>query len=145
MSVFLDLRTSQGSSTASLTAGIPAFAGAIGLQILNAAGNIRVALEATVGIAQGAIGSNTITLQVLRNIPSDIISSTYKSGNVIHSRTFTIPAGTTSILTFAAADNQPGASPTEPGQINYSLWVTASGAAASFHGPQVLIGTAATG
>jgi hypothetical protein len=144
MSVFLDLRTSQGSSTASLTAGTPAFAGAIGLQILNATGNIRVALEVTVGIAQGAISSNTITLQILRNISSDSISSTYKSANVVHSRTFTISAGTTSILTYAAADNQPASSSTEPGQINYSLWVTASGAAASFHGPQVLIGTAVT-
>jgi hypothetical protein len=143
MTAFLDLRSSQGSSTAALTAGIPIFAGAIGLQVAGVTANIRVQLAETVGISQSAVNSNTFIIQILRNIPVDAINTTYHSANVIYSQTFAVPADTTTALSLAAADFNPPSSPSEPGQINYSLWVTSSGAGAAFNGPQTLIGMAA--
>jgi hypothetical protein len=143
MSTFLDLRSSQGASAAPLSAGIPIFAGALGLQVAGAAGNIRVYLEETVGISQSAVNSNTIIIQILRNIPVDAINTTYHSANVIYSQTFAVPSDTTTALSMAAADFNPPSAPSEPGQINYSLWVTSSGAGAAFNGPQTFIGMAA--
>lgn len=143
MATFLDLRTSQGTSSTVLPAGTPVFVGSIGLIVDNAS-NIRVDLSGSVGVDSTLIGN--ITVFVLRNIPASVITTTFNAANTIYTQSFNIQpftSGTTTTLTFNAADFHPTASLTEPGQINYSLWVVADTAGNTLKGIQSFTGIAA--
>lgn len=127
MPIFLDLRTSQFAPTAgtvlSNAAFTPTFLGGIGL-IVGDATNIRVDLNATVNVAGGAAPA-TITILIARNLPAAAIS-TFNAANVIYTTTETLPAAEVETIGINIADFQPTTSPTEPGQVNYALFVSAN-------------------
>ncbi len=141
MPTFLDLRTSQGIATGNLATGNGTFLGAIGLQV-DAATGIRVALGASVGVTAGSAAF--VTIRILRNIPASSISTTFNAANVIYAQTSSLEAGENKVLTVNAADFGPSSSSTEPGQINYSLWVSSTTTNTVLTGPQTLYGIAAS-
>jgi hypothetical protein len=146
MPTFLDLRTSQFAPAAgtnlSNNAAAPTFLGGIGL-IVGSATNIRVDLNATVSVQSP--GTATVTILIARNIPAATIS-TFNAGNVIYSTTETVFGGEQETVGVNAADFNPTTSPTEPGQINYSLFAYSSATDTLVGGRvQTLNGVAAAG
>jgi hypothetical protein len=137
---FLDLRTCQGTKTGPVTttAATPDLICAIGL-VTGTVGNIRVKLEASVGVS--SIINNSLIISVVRHTnPADF--GNFGSGTVVYSQTFgfclclTVSATTFSLC---AADLTPAPA---SGQLNYALYVSATFAGTSYQGTQNLIGIA---
>jgi len=125
MPTFLDLRISQFAPAGpflSTNPAAPTFLGGIGL-IVGDATNIRVDLNATVNVATDTAA--TITILIARNLPAATID-TFNAANVIYTTTQSIPLGQDETIGVNIADFQPTTSPTEPGQINYSLFAYSS-------------------
>ena len=138
---FLDFRSSQQGATGNLASGNGTFLGDIGLIVGNAA-NIRVGLSATIGI-NAAGEPPVLTFYILRNIPAAQITTTFNSSNIIYTNTQEVSlSGAPLFFTIAAADFNPSSSNTEPGQINYSLWVASSTPNVALSGPQTFWGIA---
>jgi hypothetical protein len=142
MPTFLDLRTAQGTraTAVSVTALAPDYVAGIGLQV-NSATNIRVDLEATIGVTS-AVANNILTISILRYTDPTLIT-TFASGTVAYTQSFQIPAaGLADAVSLSAADIV--ASAPAGGILAYAIYVSATGAA-TYQGLQNLIGTAAAG
>ena len=137
---FLDQRTSQGpkNTPVSTVAAAPDYIAGIGL-IVGSATNIRVDINASVGVSSG---NNTFILSVVRqNSPSDI--GIFSAGTVIFSQSFVLTTPITvspETFSLSAADLPPTPA---SGQLTYGLYASASAASAVYQGTQNLIGKAA--
>jgi hypothetical protein len=149
MPTFLDVRTSQGTKAGVVsTTPLADYVAGIGL-IVNTATNIRVDLEATVGVLQPiSLTGSSITLTVERTTVAGL--TTPGAGTPVFTQTFGIPPIaiiTPFTFSLSAADIVPAATdPGAPGQLTYALFASTAAAgllAPTYNGLQNLIGTAA--
>jgi hypothetical protein len=137
---FLDLRTCQGTKTGSVTTvpTTPDLICGIGL-VTGTVGNLRVKLEASVGVSSTI--NNSLVISVVRHInPGDF--GNFGSGTVVYSQTFGFCLClTVSTTTFSLCAADLTSAPAS-GQLNYALYASAEFAGTSYQGTQNLIGIA---
>ena len=140
MSIFLDLRTSQGtrSGAVSNTATSPDYVAGIGLQV-DTGTDIRVDLEATFGVKAGS-DDTTFTATVNRYTDAANIT-TFSLGTPVFTQKFLLEqSGDTSAFSLSAADIVATAPASK--QLSYALYISADKSGSTYQGQQNLIGTA---